>query len=636
MKRILVTICIVACVALRLYLTSDRDLLALNQPMDDLWQVRSAAKNIWGGSYSHMTGVHLPVYSAWLWASSAIGLHARLAYDLLWCVSSFALGVAFYRSFGGRLAGMIVTMFMLFHPAGITLADRALAENILPPVVALAIALALEFWRTLDLDIKGPRRWLLGITLAGVCAIAYHTRREGIVLLAPLVVMGVVWLRKAWRPKEWRSLTLGLLVGPVIGIVLFGTVLSALNQLAWGFHARCQLLSPSYNAALQALYRINPSEPNPHYVTVTNETRRAAYAISPTFAELEPIFENQLLPYVKQRDYGVGSPPGEFPDGWFYWDIREAAARAGWHRTAAIAEQKYAAVADEINGAIADGHLEGRPVLLSGLSPEYSRWVPQLPLATWRALKLFLNLSSNRIHLMNRQMIEDAAPSDVHFYYEVAGRRRERGEYATHLVGWLQAPADTLVAVGEELPVQNWTLLTNHHHTQSNSWALDLYLRSNQPPNKLWLQLPDGTDSFLPLNEIVEGRVFNFPNSQHAFGLDRMAVTEFRPRATSYLDASIRYWERASWLALIAGVISILVNIIKGNPHGSLLGLVALLALTALISRCLIVAMIDLAAWPMQYRYIFPALPMLALLLGVGIKTVTARINCFSKTTSLK
>lgn len=69
-------------VILRLYLTGDRDILALNSPHDEFWYIESAFNGIWGGRYDEMTLIHLPIYSAWLASLDFLGLPARLGIDL--------------------------------------------------------------------------------------------------------------------------------------------------------------------------------------------------------------------------------------------------------------------------------------------------------------------------------------------------------------------------------------------------------------------------------------------------------------------------------------------------------------------------------------------------------------------------
>jgi hypothetical protein len=607
------------CIALRLYLTSDRDILAVNQGADDLWQIRTAAEGVWSSDYSHMKGVHLPVYASWLYLCSLLGMPARLAYDLLWCLAALVLGGALCRWTGSRLAGAIAALFLIFHPAGITLADRALAENILPPLVALCMALGMEYWQARHAP---RRRWILGVIFGLCCAAAYHTRREGIVLGAPLVLLAVVWLRPMWRPKDWRSLALGLFLGPIAAIILMGTAISALNYHTWGFWARCQLLSPGYNAALKALYRIKPLQENPRYVTVTNETRRAAYAVSPTFAELEPVIEGQLAPLVQQRDYGIGTPRGEFPDGWFYWDIREAAARTGWYLDTATAEKKYSAIAKEINAAVDDGRISSRAVFTNALSPEYDRWLPQLPNATWAALKLFLNLESTRINLTNRDVTEDVNPSELSYYYSMAGRRRELGKISVHMAGWIQAPAGSMIALGTTVYPKLWTLLETAHPTEQGVWTFDQSLHDDQKATMLWLRLPDQSLSTLPLDGVSPNHMYFFKDTKRPMGVDIFEVKEFKSRAEPYLDRSILLWQWLSWAALATGFLTLVLWPVSSSRCATLLALLILLSFAALLARCMMMAMVELAAWPMQYRYIFPALPMLAISLGVGIASI--------------
>ena len=71
----------------RLVLNGDRDILALNSPHDEYWYIQTVFNKIWGGTYSQMSFVHLPVYSFWLYIIHLFGIPARLAIDVAWLIS---------------------------------------------------------------------------------------------------------------------------------------------------------------------------------------------------------------------------------------------------------------------------------------------------------------------------------------------------------------------------------------------------------------------------------------------------------------------------------------------------------------------------------------------------------------------
>jgi len=230
----------IAAVIFRLHLTADRDILAVNQGSDDLWHIRAAFEGPWEGGYWHMKVVHLPIYALWLQLNTCLGTPARLAYDLLWCGSSLLLACSFARLSRSVPAGILVFLFLLFHPAGITLADRALAENILPPLVAICLALGMELW--LARHRRGLVRGLLLLGFAVACGISYQVRREGFAFLPPFLVLVIAWLvRSSWRPHR---LPISLVLAPAIAIAGLGGYLVVRNASHWGFASSCELLAP--------------------------------------------------------------------------------------------------------------------------------------------------------------------------------------------------------------------------------------------------------------------------------------------------------------------------------------------------------------------------------------------------------
>src|SRR5688572_27450967 len=120
-----------AVIVLRLFLTGDRDIVAVNGPYDEYWYVRSALRAIWGGDYNHMAFAHLPVYSAWLMLVSALGIPGRLAIELAWLAASLYLAVALRGLTARSWVGALAFLFLALNPYTMAMFDGALAETLL-------------------------------------------------------------------------------------------------------------------------------------------------------------------------------------------------------------------------------------------------------------------------------------------------------------------------------------------------------------------------------------------------------------------------------------------------------------------------------------------------------------------------
>lgn len=75
---------------LKLLLVSQEEVIARNQPFDDLWQIMAASRGYWFGSgYNVMTFVHLPVYPLWIDLVYFTGIPLRIASELLFLGAGF-------------------------------------------------------------------------------------------------------------------------------------------------------------------------------------------------------------------------------------------------------------------------------------------------------------------------------------------------------------------------------------------------------------------------------------------------------------------------------------------------------------------------------------------------------------------
>ena len=77
-------------------------------------------------------------------------------------------------------------------------------------------------------------------------------------------------------------------------------------------------------------------------VPLNEESRKKLYELSPKFKELEKFLEGKEGERYKKKEE-------DFPDGYLYWAIRDAAKRKGYYKDAQTAKQYYIELANEIN-----------------------------------------------------------------------------------------------------------------------------------------------------------------------------------------------------------------------------------------------------------------------------------------------
>lgn len=592
-------------VILRLYLTGDRDILALNSPHDEFWYIESAFNGIWGGRYDEMTLIHLPIYSAWLASLDFLGLPARLGIDLAWLAASGYLAFAVARLARATWAGLLLFAFLAFHPYVIRIFDRALAETLLTVLTAAILAAGIELWRRRDEGDSMPRRIALVIYVAGF-GLAYHTRSEGIVLLAPLLLLGA-WSLYDWR-HWWRrggrlKLSLCLLVMPLASALFLGAAISGANYARWGVWATQELSAPGYKSAMAALSGIDTG-PTPKQVTVTREMMALGFRESPTFAELKPVMDGPVgagwvalaRPYV--------AAPGEIGNGWFYWALRDVAAHAGWHADARLAERKYAAIASEINLAFAEGRLKRRRMLSSFVDPDVAKWAPDLP-ASLRAVARLL--VQPRLEYVDSPA-ENASPRQFDHYAVVAERRQPLPRVS--LNGWTVAPPGSLIGLAAVDGRASWQPMGSARPDVPGAYAFALAVRDIPAPTALAVQTPDGVRKSVPIAALSAGKTATLSGGG-VVGIEGIEVAASAQRASALLPDLARVYIGIGYafcLLIAAATIAMALRV----RNGAAVALIVI-SLAAMGARIVLLAILDASSWNgAQPRYIMPLLPLFA------------------------
>ncbi|MEI2829316.1 hypothetical protein [Pseudomonas mosselii] len=624
-KWLLATYCIL--IIFRFWLTGDRDIVATNSPYDEYWYIDSASRYIWGGGYTHMAFAQIPTYSIWLLVLSLAGIPARLGIDALWIFSSLYLAIAITRFTRWKSAGLVTFVALALHPYAIMILDRGLAETLLAALSVMTLAAGLEIWNTQKHAGDYSKQLASILYIAGFAA-AYLTRKEGIVLLAPLIVLLIVSLLDRntwWTGHISRKLGVKLLVAPVIATLLAGSLLSLGNYSRLHFFALNELSAPGYQSAIKALNSIDVGR-TPRHATVTAAARAQAYEISPTFRELAPFFEGPLGQSIAAHP--IAGVNGEIGNGWFYWALRDAGANIGWFTSAKAADKKYAQIARDINTAFDEGKLKKRPYVFSTfVDPDMGKWVALVPDSTWNIYQL-LTLPRYQFE----PLIQTATPRQLEKYVAIDGKRRLRPAF--EISGWVAAPANSQMALGSEDPPSSWTSIGPESRPDISVQAYPFRLTSNTPilPTQIYLKDAHGNLSSASLANVSAGdNITLHGNVAYSAGIDEIPKPEITRLDKVFGDSDNKHtnnqllydaYNDLGYLLSFAIVAGIVVALVTRHKSGLLL---ILLCTAGLAARCVVLGILDASSWPgTQVRYVFPALPFF-ICAGVMGMYVTAR-----------
>jgi hypothetical protein len=363
--------------AFKLWLTRGQAVYAIGPAaLDDrlfLQMAESIVRGDWLGAYSQATLAKGPFYSIWIallfWVGIPLGLGVQLAYAGACALFAHACRPAI-RSGAALFA---IYSLLLWNPMSYEAPTmgRIIRQQIYTPLgIAIFAGLVALYCRRNE----NVRRQLPWAVLLGLSFGCFWLTREESVWLVPSVVLlaaaAVFWAFRLARVQGWIMLH-------SLGHAAFFAALPLLfvswqNYRHYGWFGTVEFRASEFKDAYGAMLRVKIG-PDLDYVPVTRQAREAMYAVSPSFAKLQPYFEG---------DYGRGwagtsaavtkLPPEErqIGGGWLVWALRDTVAAAGFCHNAREALDFYRRMADEINAACDQGRLPAYPKR-SGFLP---RW----------------------------------------------------------------------------------------------------------------------------------------------------------------------------------------------------------------------------------------------------------------------
>jgi hypothetical protein len=297
------------------------------------------------------------------------------------------LAIAVRPSLRAR-ATLALFAIVLFNPMsfGGGYLSRVIRDPVYASFTGLVIACAIGLLLRRHQSLSRLLRWSIGLGVAFSCF--WLTREEGIWLAPTLaILLGFTALSIANRRDDRWPLRLTTCALPLLiwGAALL--MICTLNQKHYGVFATSELKATPFLDAYGALTRVKHETFDPR-VPVPAEVRQKIYAVSPAFAELQPMLEGP------QGRGWTGVAAEQVPDlhgemgSWFLWAFRQAVATAGHAKTGGDAMNFYRRLADEVNAACDSGKLPALP-RRSTLQPPWDwRNVSPVSSRVFRGLKL--------------------------------------------------------------------------------------------------------------------------------------------------------------------------------------------------------------------------------------------------------
>ena len=368
---VLLTVC-------KLWLTRAQSVYAIAGAAHDdrlfLLMAESIVRGDWLGAYSQMTLAKGPFYSICIallyWVGVPLGLGMQLAYAGACALFTRACQPAIRSG----VALLAIYSLLLWNPMSYEAPTmgRIIRQQIYTPLgIAIFAGLVARYCRREE----SLRRQLPWAGLLGVAFGCFWLTREESVWLVPSVVLlagaALFWAFRSAFLSGWIMLT-SLILAALIAALPVGLV-SWQNYRHYGWFGTVEFHAAEFKDAYGAMVRVKIG-PDLDYVPVTRQAREAMYAVSPTFAKLQPYLEGDYgrgWAGASSAMTGLPAEERQIGGGWLMWALRDSVAAAGFCHNAREALNFYKHMAREINQACDEGRLPAYPKR-SGFMPRWN------------------------------------------------------------------------------------------------------------------------------------------------------------------------------------------------------------------------------------------------------------------------
>lgn len=615
----------------KLVAVSGEEILAKSVPHDQLWHVLAAARRYWfGDHYDNMTLIHLPVYPLWVAAIRTTGIPLRIAIELAYLAAGWLFIGALVRAGLPRRWAVAGYAMIAFNPYSFELFNQTLAETLYGPL--LLAALAGTIYSLVEQDRgRGTRCALFG---GGCYALLWNLRKENLLLVGIFAFVALVLAARS-RSGKTPGTALGgdvfrLVLAPLAVVGVVTGLLMAVTYAKFGIAATSEMTAPGYAAAYRALLRIRP-ERSIRFVPISKDARAKGYRVSAALRELETTLDGPAgnWGYAETRRwFGIKDEIGA---GWFYWLLREAAARAGHHGSAREAETFYRRIAAEVNAAIDQGRIPGRRVPFSFVDPDFGNFLPHLPASFRKMWWLFV---STQIQAREPER-PGLRPEVRELFDRVANRRTAPATRVTAAVsGWVRAapsPVRQVVVQDAAGKVIGEALIGIPGSGDSRSpaaagsaggagkagFVIDVAASEPLESARLVFRTVSGGEMVVPLRDVASGRELQAEDAgagiRMTCAIEKIDLPKMHALTAAMQSLAWRwhgpFTRYLGYLGLVAAALVALLRRSSRQAFDS--DAVLLLLFLVVISRVALFALIDASSWAgNQPRYLFPVLPV--------------------------
>lgn len=349
---------------LKLWLTRCQAVYAIGGAAHDdrlfLLLAESIVRGDWLGAYSQMTLAKGSFYSIWIallyCAAIPLGLGVQLAYAGACALFTQACRPA-VRYVAARFA---IYALLLWNPMSYEAPTmgRIIRQQIYTPLALVILAALVALYCRRESGLRRQLPWAIGLGLGFGCF--WLTREEGVWLVPSIVLLAGAALVGAFRHSGAQGWTmLKSLVLSALCATLPLLLVSWQNYRHYGWFGTVEVRATEFKDAYGAMVRVQVG-PKLDFVPVTRQAREAMYAVSPTFAKLQPYLEGDIGRNWAGGSSAVTNLPEEerqIGGGWLIWALRDAVAAAGYCHSAREALGFYRQMAEEINRACDEGRL---------------------------------------------------------------------------------------------------------------------------------------------------------------------------------------------------------------------------------------------------------------------------------------
>ncbi len=428
----------------RLWLVEAQDFLATYTPHDDYLFVKLAKhllSGTWLGPYDQVTLVKGPVYPLFIAIGNLLGMPLLLFQHLLYSSICVVVVMAFRPLLTKQWLFLFIFFFLLFNPFTYAYPGTGRAFRF-----ALSVPLVLAFFSCIGgmllragSSFARQLRW--SIATGVVFSLLWYTREEGIWLLPSLALFFLYFVvipSPFTSQKILKKISL-LLPLPILFLGLTATF-SLLNQKYYGVQCIIELKSQEFQAALGGLMNINEVENN-RFIVVSRKNQKAAYAVSPTFRQLKPYFEE-------------AQKGPQLPKSFYIWVLRDMVRKSGNSDTLPEALDFYRKIGEEINDACTSGIiscLDRKPTIRPVWKAKY---VKLIPATFWEIVVQGVSFRNFRTTVDDFLKTTTASPQMVHDYRFVTreklapGHRHKIKEYPEYFKRLVEEKFRILVDIG--------------------------------------------------------------------------------------------------------------------------------------------------------------------------------------------